>query len=247
MLATAADTSAAQLRARVLSGEWAPGDRLPPERTLADEAGLNRVTVRAALKKLEAEGLVEVRQGRGYTVLDFRQTAGPMLLAPLAALDEAASGVPADRLFADLLLLRRHLARALFEVLLKKDDLDLAPTRAAIDRFEGALDDESLEESPEGLRRIVELDLGVVSALVASSGSVVLQLCFNPVAAVLRSQPRLAASMFRTPRDNVMRWRAVVEIIALQPPGLLELVSETLEAFDQTTLTSLDADELVDA
>lgn len=238
--ATAADTSATQLRARVLAGEWAPGERLPPERRLAEEAGLNRVTVRAALKKLEAEGLVEVRQGRGYTVLDYRQTAGPMLLAPLAALDEAQSGVAPDQLFADLLMLRRHLARGLFEVLLKRDELDLAPVRAAIDLFDRALDDDELE-GDDRLAHIVALDLGVVSALVASSESVVLQLCFNPVAAVLRSQPRLATSMFRSPRDNVMRWRAVVEVLALRPPGLLELVTETLEAFDATTLSSLDA------
>jgi len=49
----------------VLSGEVAPGSRMPSERQLALELGVGRSAVREALKSLGLLGLVEVRQGDG--------------------------------------------------------------------------------------------------------------------------------------------------------------------------------------
>jgi GntR family transcriptional regulator len=48
----------------IVSGELAPGDRLPPERTLADEHGVSRMTVRQALQSLESRGLLRRAIGR---------------------------------------------------------------------------------------------------------------------------------------------------------------------------------------
>lgn len=49
----------------VLAGEVKPGQRLPPERKLAESLGVGRTVVREALKSLTILGLVEVRQGDG--------------------------------------------------------------------------------------------------------------------------------------------------------------------------------------
>jgi DNA-binding FadR family transcriptional regulator len=46
-----------------MSGRLTEGERLPPERELAEQFGVSRVTVRDALRALEAQGLVEVRVG----------------------------------------------------------------------------------------------------------------------------------------------------------------------------------------
>jgi DNA-binding GntR family transcriptional regulator len=53
----------------ILSGEVAPGQRLPSEHEFSKRYGVSRVTVRAALHGLREAGLVSVRQGVGATVL----------------------------------------------------------------------------------------------------------------------------------------------------------------------------------
>lgn len=52
-----------QVRSMIAGGELSPGDRLPSERELADQFGVSRVTVRDALRSLEAAGLLDIRVG----------------------------------------------------------------------------------------------------------------------------------------------------------------------------------------
>jgi GntR family transcriptional regulator, transcriptional repressor for pyruvate dehydrogenase complex len=49
----------------LLSGEIAPGDRIPGERQLAEALGVGRSAVREAIKSLSLLGLLDVRQGDG--------------------------------------------------------------------------------------------------------------------------------------------------------------------------------------
>ncbi len=59
---------AAQVRRKISTGELAPGTRLPTVRDMADGLGVNMHTVRQAFDVLAAEGLIDVRRGRGVTV-----------------------------------------------------------------------------------------------------------------------------------------------------------------------------------
>ncbi|HUI28343.1 MAG TPA: GntR family transcriptional regulator [Candidatus Kryptonia bacterium] len=71
-----------QLRDAILDGRFQAGQKLPPERELADEFRVNRTSIREAIKGLEALGLVSVRQGDGATVQ--RLIDGSLdLLAPM--------------------------------------------------------------------------------------------------------------------------------------------------------------------
>ncbi|WP_202866379.1 FadR/GntR family transcriptional regulator [Kribbella turkmenica] len=54
----------------VVSGSIAPGSALPPESALSEQFQVSRITVREAVKLLEAKGLVEVRRGVGAVVKD---------------------------------------------------------------------------------------------------------------------------------------------------------------------------------
>jgi GntR family transcriptional repressor for pyruvate dehydrogenase complex len=88
-----------------------PGDRLPSERSLASRLGVNRASLREALKRLELMGLVKTRQGDGTRVLDFMSSAGLellQLLIPHAAQD--SPGLVRD-LFEVRMVLGREMAR----------------------------------------------------------------------------------------------------------------------------------------
>jgi GntR family transcriptional regulator, N-acetylglucosamine utilization regulator len=50
------------------AGEWKPGDRLPPERELAEKYGCSLITVRRALSELTREGRIDRTRGRGTFV-----------------------------------------------------------------------------------------------------------------------------------------------------------------------------------
>ncbi|MGW0808312.1 FadR/GntR family transcriptional regulator [Nonomuraea sp. NPDC002799] len=53
-----------RLMTAVAIGEYLPGERLPGERELADLLGVSRATVREAIGRLQAVGIVEIRRGR---------------------------------------------------------------------------------------------------------------------------------------------------------------------------------------
>jgi GntR family transcriptional repressor for pyruvate dehydrogenase complex len=54
---------------RIRAGEFGPGDRLPTEKVLMQEYGVGRNSVREAVQALVTLGVVEVRPGRGATVI----------------------------------------------------------------------------------------------------------------------------------------------------------------------------------
>lgn len=56
------------LLAKIEAGEWAVGDRLPPERELAERYGCSLITVRRALADLAREERLERTRGRGTFV-----------------------------------------------------------------------------------------------------------------------------------------------------------------------------------
>jgi len=62
-VARASSAISDQIRAAIVGGKLSEGTRLPPERELAEQFGVSRVTVRDALRALEAMGLIEVRVG----------------------------------------------------------------------------------------------------------------------------------------------------------------------------------------
>lgn len=60
----------------ILSGGYTPGEKLPTQRTLAAELGVNIASVREAVKRLEQLRLLDVRQGDAMRVRDWRAHGG---------------------------------------------------------------------------------------------------------------------------------------------------------------------------
>ena len=57
------------LAARIRSGQYKPGERLPTEPEVMAQQGVSRTVVREAMSRLQAAGLVETRHGVGTFVL----------------------------------------------------------------------------------------------------------------------------------------------------------------------------------
>lgn len=72
-----------QVEELLTSGRLRPGDRLPPERALAEQLGVSRPSVREALKVLEALGVVETTGGQG------RDSGAVVVARPGAAIGAA--------------------------------------------------------------------------------------------------------------------------------------------------------------
>src|SRR5829696_7015209 len=67
----------------ILGGRYEPGEKLPTQRALARDLGVNMASVREAVKRLEQLRLVEVRHGDAMRVSDWRTAGGLDVLAHL--------------------------------------------------------------------------------------------------------------------------------------------------------------------
>jgi GntR family transcriptional regulator len=79
---TLARRIADEIRERIMAGDFTGAGRLPSETSLAREYQVSRVTIRTALKSLEAQGLVDIRHGSGTYLMSF----GPSLRSGLQEL-----------------------------------------------------------------------------------------------------------------------------------------------------------------
>jgi len=70
-----------QVKQMIAEGRLKSGDRLPPERDLAEKFVVSRTSVREALRVLESLGLIEIRAGEGTFV---RGVSVESLIEPLA-------------------------------------------------------------------------------------------------------------------------------------------------------------------
>jgi GntR family negative regulator for fad regulon and positive regulator of fabA len=68
----------------ILSGTYPAGTVLPGERTLANEIGITRPTLRETLQRLAGEGWVRIRHGKSTVVNDYWLKGGLSMLGTLA-------------------------------------------------------------------------------------------------------------------------------------------------------------------
>ena len=59
-----------QITAKVMAGDWAPGQSLPSIRELAAGSHVSVITVRRAYEELERAGVIATRQGKGSVVAE---------------------------------------------------------------------------------------------------------------------------------------------------------------------------------
>jgi DNA-binding FadR family transcriptional regulator len=114
------------LSQRIEAGEWSQSLRLPNERHLADEYGVARNTIRAAMERIHADGGVRREVGRGT----FLQRSPD---ADLAAVTRTLIGVSP----ADTMVVRRIIEPKTAALAATKNLADLNAIAAAHDRLWG--------------------------------------------------------------------------------------------------------------
>ena len=134
---------AKQIQTLISDGLLKPGDKLPPERELAETFQVSRSSLRDAIRALEMLGLVEPRQGEGTVVRDISAEA---LVSPLASML-----VHKRELVAELLDLRQMIEPPLAGRAANHASLEemehmeniLVRQKAKVDRGELAIEEDS--------------------------------------------------------------------------------------------------------
>jgi GntR family transcriptional regulator, transcriptional repressor for pyruvate dehydrogenase complex len=147
----------------IVAGHYAPGDRLPTQRALAAEFGVNMASIREAIKRLEQLRLVEVRHGDATRVLDWRHS-GLDALAVLGTVDASV----VRPLFEARRLVLGPVACLAAE---RRSDAQASELMDLAEAFGNAPDAEAAQLA----------DWAFVSAIVEAAGNLIFQLMANSV------------------------------------------------------------------
>ncbi len=121
-----------QLRDAIVEGEIPPGQALPAERLLAEQAGVNRQAVREALQRLRQSGLVTIVHGGGAYAADWRRASD------LGAMHEFMidrTGAVRQQAMADLSRMRNVMALDMVDIACRRgSDEDRQAVAAAVEK-----------------------------------------------------------------------------------------------------------------
>ena len=217
-----------QIRQLIHSGQLVAGARLPSERDLCTQFGVSRVTVREALRVLEASGLIEIRVGaRGGAFVTAPTSARVGVgITDLLAL----SGLSAVEVTEARQLLDLGIARIVCE---RATDEDIKDLLALCDEAEKAN-----EAGEYGLELSAEFHIRLAQATHNGAIAMLVQSFREPILMSLE-RAREAAPLMGT--TGIQEHRALVEAVRDRKP---ELVLEIMTTHLSRTLGRVaDSDE----
>ncbi len=153
-----------EIIARVASGAYAVGERLPSERTLCETFDVARGTLRKALGKLQELGVVRIKANSGLYVQGVAPARLPQSLLPPKFAHVNLADIVDARKAIELAALRQAVERI--------SERDLRRLGDLVTRMGTTLDD---------LPAFLEHDLAFHQALVRASGNAVLATAFEAI------------------------------------------------------------------
>jgi Transcriptional regulators len=182
----------------ILSGRFGPGERLPPERELAESLGASRPVVHAAISELAKRGLVRIEARRGSFVSDWRREGSPEMLLSLI---NYGGGEISSSLFDSLLELR---------LLFETETARLAALRrraAQLEDLERVVARERLLEYDDP-HEVTILDYGFHLSVAIASGNEMYPLLMNSMKGIYErvldrfyADPAVVPEVFRLHRE----------------------------------------------
>lgn len=149
-----------------------PGDRLPPERDLAQRFAVSRTVVREAIRGLAARGMLDVRQGSGTTV---QRPSIESLTPPLVLLLKGQGGETDP---SKIMEVRRTMEVQVAGIAAERR------TAADLEKLAGILETHAKLE--EDRVQFIALDMAFHGALARATQNELFSLLHDSVAAVLR-------------------------------------------------------------
>ncbi len=223
-----------QLRSQILSGAIPSGSRLPNERDLAETLGVNRASVREALRRLEFLELVEVRHGQGAFVQPLTESSSLQVIDAIL-LDPA---VVTRELLVQILEFRRHITLSVVELAARnRTEEQLARARALLE-----------QEQAEGAdpKRALEIDLQWNALIGESTANLMYRLLTNLFTKLVARLGPLYYNEDRDHRRSMENHRAMLASIERHDAeGACSLVEEMLRYSEERILEA--AERLEDA
>lgn len=221
-----------RLREEILRGRFAAGTKLPPERELAASLGITRVTLRAALARLSASGLLATVQGDGHRVLDVRTHGGLERLPDMAAAFRS-DATKVTSLISDLLGLRRVVMAEAAAACSDGDPAKLDALRACVDDMERSLRDH---------HAFVRADLAFGRTLLRLSGNLAFELTYNTMVTIAEAEPELMQVLYADRELILEAARSLPVLLAVRDPEFTRsTVREGLRALDDERLPRIAA------
>lgn len=183
-----------QLMAKIVSGQWPPGEKLPSEDDLARKLSVSRVTIRAATQRLSALGLVNVKQGEGTFVKKYTTSNHLNSLIPLLAIE--------DRDIMHLMQLRKILEVGIIEVVVK------TITEAGIEKLEKIY--EKMTESTDDKDVFAAYDSEFHLALADLSENPLIVVCYSVISDIFSSSMKQIVNIMG-PQEALYYHKEIIE------------------------------------
>ncbi len=219
------DAVADRIRGEILSGRLRPGTRLPSERELSLALGVNRLTLRASLARLEALGLITTRHGAGTVVASWRERAGLEMLGTLVRGLKLAD--PAwHELVRSALELRRILACEAVALAAERhtdEDIDAIATCAQV-----------LREHTDDPLAFARADIAFMRAVCKAARNVGLELFLNTFARWPDEHPALVSTLYDDAEASAKLYDPLIEVIKSRDgEAARTLARRALEVLDE--------------
>ncbi len=209
-----------ELGLRIVSGELAPGDKLPAEATLCAAYEVSRPVVREAIRVLSAKGLVVSRQRTGVVV---RAQSEWHLLDP-DVLYWFIEAQPATAFVETLFTVRRIIEPAAAALAAR------SASEAEIARIAEAYDGMEAATTPEEL---LEPDVAFHRRIAEASGNPLLAYIGTMLSHALRESIKLSSKMPDTHALSLPRHKAILTALQVRDP--LAARQATLVQLEETS------------
>jgi GntR family transcriptional regulator, transcriptional repressor for pyruvate dehydrogenase complex len=210
-----------RLRASIQGGDFRAGDRLPPIKEMARRFGVGHPSVREALKKLEAMGVVEIRHGSGVYVSRSHE------VLVLATRDYA--GTVTRKLLLDLIQARAALeVHSVTQAAQSATVEDLIELRRLLNTAAENLDDDDVLNS---------VNMAFHHQIAVASGNAVVAQLLDVLHELFTEEQRLILSIFGSRRRDHEQHLSIVEALEQRDEALcVERMRTHLEGVRQAIL-----------